>query len=240
MADLRRIYSEADEARHQAVLRRVSSAEQALAKRARQRRRAAQARALKRMMIAAAVIVAAAIAWGVVIGPIGQMGFLAAAVALVLSWVAVITVSRVPEVNVEALGQSDLPQLPERTGLWLQSQRAALPPPAVQLVDAIGLKLDTLAPQLATLDPREPAAAEVRKLLADELPDLIQGYTRVPESMRKADRDGLAPDRQLIEALGVVDSELARMSSDLASGDLQKLATQGRYLELKYRDDGTV
>jgi hypothetical protein len=236
MPDLRRIYSEAEEARHAAVLRRVTSAEQALARRARQRRRAAQARALTRMLIATAIIVAAAIGWGIVVGPIGQMGFLAAVVALVIAWVAVITVSRVPEVNVEALGQSDLPLLPERTATWLHSQRAALPAPAVTLVDSIGLKLETLGPQLAQLDPRELAAAEIRKLLAQELPDLIQGYAKVPEGFRKQERDGIAPDRQLVEALGVVDSELARMSTDLASGDLQKLATQGRYLQLKYSD----
>jgi hypothetical protein len=32
----------------------------------------------------------------------------------------------------------------------------------------------------------------------------------------------------------VVDSELERMSTQLAAGDLKALATQGRYLELKY------
>jgi hypothetical protein len=238
MADLRRLYSDAEEARHAAVLRRVSSAEQQLARRARQRRRAAQARAFRRMLIASLVVVAAAIGWGVVIGPIGQMGFLAAVVAMVLAWVVVIAVARVPQVNVEALAQSDLPLLPERTATWLHSQRAALPAPAVRLVDAIGLKLETLGPQLAELDPREPAAAEVRKLLATELPDLIQGYAKVPEGFRKQARDGIAPDAQLVEALEVVDAQLGRMSEDLASGDLHKLATQGRYLELKYREDG--
>jgi hypothetical protein len=41
----------------------------------------------------------------------------------------------------------------------------------------------------------------------------------------------------LIEGLNVVDAELQRMSEQLASGDLYKLATQGRYLELKYQGD---
>ena len=103
-----------------------------------------------------------------------------------------------------------------------------------------GLKLEALAPQLVNLDPREPAAAEVRKLLATELPELIDGYTRVPAGLRSDDRNGVAPDKQLVEALGVVDSELARMSADLATGDLNKLATQGRYLELKYKDDQSL
>jgi hypothetical protein len=237
MPDLRRLYSDAEEARHAAVLRRVSTEEQQLARRARQRRRAAQARALKRMLIATAVIVAAAIGWGLVVGPIGQFGFLAAVIALVLSWVVIVGSMRVPQVSIEALAQSDLPLLPERTAVWLQAQRAALPPPAVRLVDAIGLKLETLGPQLGALDPREPAAFEVRKLLSQELPDLIQGYAKVPEGFRKQDRDGVVPDQQLTEALRIVDEELGRMSADLANGDLNKLATQGRYLELKYRDE---
>jgi hypothetical protein len=182
-------------------------------------------------------VVAAAIGWGLIVGPIGQMGFLAAVVALVIAWVAIVGTMRVPQVNVEALQQSDVALLPERTAAWLQSQRAALPAPATRLVDQIGTKLEMLAPQLVGLDPRAPAAAEVRKLLADELPELIQGYTRLPETLRGAPRDGVAPDKQLIEALGVVDGELARMSADLASGDLDRLTTQGRYLELKYKDE---
>jgi hypothetical protein len=239
MADLRRIYSEAEEARHQAVLRRVTSEEQALARRARQRRRAVHARALKRMLAALAVVVAAAIGWGVVVGPIGQFGFLAAIVALVVAWVVIVGSVRLPEVNVEALAQSDLPLLPERTAAWLQSQKPALPAPAVRLVDQIGTKLETLSPQLAALDPREPAAAEVRKLLADELPELVQGYTRVPEGLRRAEREGgAAPDRQLTDALGLIDTQLGEMSASLASGDLDRLTTQRRYLELKYKDDG--
>jgi len=37
-----------------------------------------------------------------------------------------------------------------------------------------------------------------------------------------------------------VDSELARIIADPASGDLHKLATQGRYLQLKYKDEDGV
>ena len=77
----------------------------------------------------------------------------------------------------------------------------------------------------------------MRKLLSIELPELIEGYARVPLSMRKIERDGgPSPDRQLAEALGVVDEQLGQISADLASGDLHRLATQQRYLELKYKD----
>jgi hypothetical protein len=77
----------------------------------------------------------------------------------------------------------------------------------------------------------------VRKVLSVELPELIEGYSRVPQSLRRVERDGgLSPDRQLAEALGLVDEQLGEISANLASGDLHRLATQQRYLELKYKD----
>jgi hypothetical protein len=148
----------------------------------------------------------------------------------------IVGVGREPEETPQRLAQSDLPQLPSRTEAWLQRQRPALPAPAARLVDGIGLKLETLAPQLAGLDPAEPAAAGIRKLLSVELPELIEGYARVPQNLRKLERDGPSPDRQLLDGLGLVDRQLAEMSEDLAAGDLRALATQQRYLELKYKD----
>ena len=63
------------------------------------------------------------------------------------------------------------------------------------------------------------------------------GHLRVPKHLRREGLNGMSPDTQLIEGLNVVDAELQRMSEQLASGDLRKLATQGRYLELKYQGD---
>ena len=235
MANADRVVADAE-----ALLHRVSPEGRKLAARARERRFRHRMRTLGRMGIAFAAIVLAAVLWGVAVGPIGQFGFLAAVVALVVAWVVIVTMSRVAEETPAMLAASDLPELPLRTEAYLQRQRPLLPPPAVRLVESIGARLEALGPQLAALDPREPAATAVRKLLAEELPELIQGYARVPAGLRRTARDGIAPDRQLIEGLSVVDEELGRMSADLASGDLQKLATQGRYLELKYKDEGGV
>ena len=38
--------------------------------------------------------------------------------------------------------------------------------------------------------------------------------------------------------LKLIDEEIAEMTAKLAQGDLDSLATRGRYLEIKYRDDG--
>ncbi|MBX4378861.1 hypothetical protein K4H02_27785, partial [Mycobacterium tuberculosis] len=76
----------------------------------------------------------------------------------------------------EALAQTELAALPLKTEIWLENQRKALPAPAVTLVDSIGVKLEILAPQLERLSEQEPAAQEVRRLLADHLPELVTGY----------------------------------------------------------------
>jgi hypothetical protein len=168
------------------------------------------------------------------------LGFLAALVTMVIAWGVILAMGHEPAETAQSLAAtSDIALLPQKTEAWLQRQRPELPAPAQRLADGIGLKLEQLGPQLAGLDAREPAAAEVRKLLSVELPELIEGYARVPGNLRRVERDGYpSPDKQLAEALGVIDGQLAEVSSNLASGDLHRLATQQRYLELKYKDDG--
>ena len=161
-----------------------------------------------------------------------------AAIAMLLATIAILSIARTPEATPAALAASDLPLLPQRTEAWLEKQRPALPAPAARLIDGIGLRLEALSPQLVGLGPAEPVAAELRKLLGTELPELVDGYRRVPESLRRTSRDGPSPDRQLLDGLAVVEGELARMTEQLASGDLQKLAVQNRYLELKYKGEG--
>ena len=137
----------------------------------------------------------------------------------------------------ERLRTVDLAQLPAQTGRWLAAQRPALPAPAVTLADRIGQRLDQLAPQLARLDADAPIAGEVRQLVAEQLPDFVGGYTRVPAGLRTVPRNGKTPDAQLVDGLGVIDRQLADLSAQLAQGDLDTLATRGRYLEIKYRGD---
>jgi hypothetical protein len=220
-------------------LRRVSPEGRARAQRARERRRKAFLRIAKRLAILTAGIFLAAIVAGLVLGPIGDDGVLVTALALIVGWAAVLFFSRTPEATPEALVQADLALLPSKTEEWLERQRPALPAPAARLVDGIAVRLDALGPQLQGLDPREPAAAEVRRLIGEDLPELVKGYQRVPTSLRREVRDGTSPDSQLIDGLKLVDSELLRMTELLAAGDLDALATRGKYLELKYKgEDG--
>ena len=198
--------------------------------------RSAAIRIRRAAITAFAILVAAAI-WGGFVSPLGIGGTLAVGLMLMLAVLFVVllpTSKRVRVPDLKTLTSTPLPQLPSRTKAWLDGQRLALPAPARSLSDGIGIRLAALEPQLATLDEREPAAAAVRRLIGDELPELVKGYQAVPTQLRRVDTDGMMPERQLLEGLQVVDAELARMSEQLARGDLHKLATQGKYLELKY------
>ena len=222
--------------RAEAVLHRVRSESSGIAVRGRRRRWAGFVRRLKLAIAAVlAILVGAAVAGVILPAGIGIGGFFLAMVAMLVVTAVILGWPAGAEATPAALVQTDLKLLPQRTEEWLDRQRPALPAPAMRLVDSIGTRLDALAPQLVGLDPQVPAAAALRKLMAEELPELVSGYQRVPLDLRRRDGDGISPDRQLIEGLTVVESELARMTEQLARGDLDRLATQNRYLELKYR-----
>ena len=176
--------------------------------------------------------------WGLIIGPLGISGIVLAGIVALAGSILLLGFPRGIKGLSSDLPQTELAMLPLRTEEWLVDQRKMLPPPAQRLADGIGVKLEILSDQLRSLDDKEPAAIEIRRLVAHELPELVNGYGRVPAHLRKTGLNGVNPDKQLIDGLNVVDSELQRMSEQLASGDLTKLATQGRYLELKYQGDG--
>lgn len=205
-----------------------------VAPRARRRREAEVLRRLGRIALADGAILIAALVLGWFV-PLGVAGALLVVTLLIAAtlFFAALPVTR--PVAIEQLVQAPIKSLPSQTERWLATQRPALPAPAVSLADAIGIKLDTLSAQLATLPDDEPAASEVRKLLGEQLPELIRGYNRVPEPLRRVERNGRTPDQQLVDGLKIIDTEIAAMTQHLAQGDLDSLATRERYLQIKYQ-----
>src|SRR3546814_4243228 len=132
-----------------------------------------------RMFMAGGAVLIAAAIFGAVIQPLGFTGVMA--VTLLLIGVAVLFGKwpPFPEPRQADLPKADLRQLAGRTEIWLEAQRPALPAPARQLVDGIGVQLDLLAPPLQTLDAASPAAANIRKLVGEDLPELVAGYQRL-------------------------------------------------------------
>lgn len=206
--------------------------------RMRRRRETEVVRRVARIAIADGVILVGAIVFALAVAPLGVLGATLIAVLMIAATLAfaILPTGSTPEA--EQLGQVPLKALPRTTEAWLDAQRPALPAPVQGLVDSIGVKLETLAPQLAVLDEKSPAAFEVRKLVGEQLPELVKGYGRVPEPLRRVERNGLTPDQQLAQGLQVIDDEIGEMSAQLAQGDLDLLATRGRYLQIKYQGDG--
>lgn len=193
---------------------------------------------IARIAAADGAILLATIMFAIIVGPIGLLGAVGVMGLLIATTIALAILPTAPEPTPEKLREVPLKALPAQTERWLATQRAALPAPAISLIDQIGVRLDTLSPQLATLGEDAPAAVEVRKLVGEQLPEFIKGYTRVPAELRRIERNGKTPDAQLLDGLRLIENEIGEMTSQLAEGDLDQLATRGRYLEIKYRGDG--
>ena len=221
------------------MLRRVSPEGRAQARRERLARARRRNRLIARLALAVLASLVALVALAQVIAPV--LSVLAAAAIMVALTLLVLSRAAAQEPGRVALTDAALTRLPAETSAWLAGQRTALPAPAVRLADVLDRRLDELAPQLARLDPREPAADAVRKLVATELPGLVEGWRAVPPSLRAVPQaGGRTPNAQLLDGLRLIDDELARMTEQLSRGALDEVATQGRYLELKYRGDGDL
>jgi len=210
---------------------------QATIKRARRKTRSALQRLIL-IAIANAVILIAAMVTGLILpGGIGIFGALAA-MMLMLAATLAIALAPAPRAPTPAkLAQVDIKALPAQTERWLEAQRPLLPAPAVQLVDRIGRRLDTLSPQLAGVDNETPEAMEVRRLIGEQLPAFLRDYERVPEPLRRVERNGRTPDAQLVDGLKLIEQEIGDMTQRLAQADLDSLSTRGRFLEMKYREE---
>lgn len=191
---------------------------------------------LARIAIATAGIVVTAGIVGAIIDGIGFGGVMITGLAIVG---AVFVLSAFPRMKVPKradLNRGDVKQLVGRTELWLEAQRPALPPPAVQIVDRIGVQLDALGLQLEGVDQAHPQAQEVRRLVGDHLPEMIDAYRRIPTQLRTEKRAGSTPDEQLVESLGKISSEIDSVTRQLAQGSLDDLAIRTRYLDYRYGD----
>lgn len=178
---------------------------------------------------------------GTIIGGIGWEGLLAGVVVTAgAAWL----LGKYPRMKLPTIAdldpmQTDVRTLVGRTELWLEGQRPALPPPAVQLVDQIGHQLDVLGAQLAQTDQNHPKAGEARKLVGEHLPGLIQGYRQIPEHLRYEERAGSSPNKQFIDGLSTISDEIDSVTRQLAMGSIDNLAIKSRYLEYKYGEAAT-
>lgn len=189
-----------------------------------------------RMAMAVAVILLGGMIAGLVLDGIGLTGLFVLVLMAMAALAFFATFPRLKVPTLPSLNSGDVRTMVGRTELWLEAQRPALPAPSVRLVDQIGVQLDGLGVQLEGIDPAEPAVAEVRKLVGEHLPGMVESWRRIPPHLRRELREGRDADAQLADGLGKISAEIDAITRQLAAGDLDALAVRGRYLDYKYGD----
>ena len=191
-------------------------------------------RKLRNLLLAVfAIWIAGGIA-GAILGGIGFWGGMAVVLATVI---AIGIFSSFPKLKTPKrvdINKGTVQQMVGRTELWLEAQRPALPAPAVRIVDDMGVQLDALGLQLDGLDQNHPKAREVRSLVGEQLPEMIDSYRRIPANLRTEKRAGATPDEQLTDSLGKISGEIDSITRQLAEGSLDDLAIKHRYLDYKF------
>lgn len=177
---------------------------------------------------------------GSIIGGLGVVGFSAAVLAAAAVFGGLMVFPKMTTPTPEKILKSDLRTLAGKTEIWLEAQRPSLPPPAQSVLVEIGARLDQLSPQLQHLGENDPAANDIRRLVGEHLPEMVASYQRIPAPMRKEEHAGSTPEAQLVSGLGVISKEIDAITRTIARGELDALATRGRYLELKYEGPGDV
>jgi hypothetical protein len=220
--------------RQQAGGRRVGV--RSIGRRSAELKRLHLARKAARIAFAVMAILLGAFVTGLVIDGIGFTGLVVTVLAMIAAVAALAAFPRLKVPDVAVLNRGDVRTMVARTELWLEAQRPALPAPAVNLIDQIGVQLDGLGLQLEGVDPAEPAVAEVRKLVGEHLPGMVESYRRIPANLRREQRDGRTADQQLTDGLGKISAEIDAVTRQLAAGDLDALAVRGRFLDYKYGD----
>jgi hypothetical protein len=190
------------------------------------------------MFSSAVIIPVVAVSVGLLLGKHWYAGLIASPLAVLAAWAVILFFALRKRVTRRTIAQADITRLPEQTGEWLEGRRPRLPSAAQSTLESIAVSLEGLAPQVKALDASLPEAVELRRLIGEELPALVEGYQKLPDALRRKPlHDGPTPEQRLIDGLETIDAQLSRVHQRLADGDLFRLATHQRYLELKYKDD---
>ncbi|MET0386713.1 MAG: hypothetical protein ABW321_12180, partial [Polyangiales bacterium] len=162
------------------LVRRYEQEVQYHMRRRRRRRRPSRAgRVVKGVLLGVFttfVIIPAMIAAGFLFGPRGVEGLIAAPIILLIAWASIMYWALVggrPPALPALAKTTELARLPAQTDEWLEAQRHHLPQEAQRRLDSIGMRLEALSAQLQGVNSEQPATADLRRLLGDELPELV-------------------------------------------------------------------
>jgi hypothetical protein len=216
-------------------LRKSAPVEAARVKRLQRRARTLWQR-VTRSLIGLAAVILGAVAWGGLIAPLDFWGLVITLLLMVGVVIFFATFPRERDPVVATLKTADLGALPAQVEDWLDSRRMALPPPSRRELDRIMVLIDGLAPDLGKLDPLDPRGLEVRELIGNHLPGLVERFTEVPARVRGQPETRAKFD----EGLALIRGELETLGADLAEDRLKALRIEGRAIEGRLRRDGAT
>jgi hypothetical protein len=189
---------------------------------------------LTRAVLAAMAIFLAALAFAYSSDGLGSGGIILTFFSIAAVFVLLAIFPRTPAPTVRNAAASDLATLACQTVSWLETRRASLPPQTQSVVDLLGSRLDEMSPRLASLSDKDPASQELRKLLVEHVPSLINSYTNIPAPLAHQPHAGSTPAAQLHAGLETAVREVENLGRTLASGELDSLAIRARYLDSRY------
>ncbi|MFP5330275.1 MAG: hypothetical protein ACLGHC_09120 [Alphaproteobacteria bacterium] len=140
-----------------------------------------------------------------------------------------------PAQPAEKLAAMPLPELAGRCEHWLIDRTADLPHAALGSADTIVSRLRALQPAIAELPATAPVAGEVRRLIGDHLPRLVDSYLALPPEARDRSSEN---SRRVSESLDIVADELTRLCNDIDGTRSARFETEHRFIETRYRDGG--
>ena len=188
------------------------------------------------VVAAVAALIVATIAFGLIVGPIGQAGLFIVALAILAILVLASAWPSEPK-RVEYNEQLPTRAVVQQLESLLVRKRPALPAPALRQADQLSAHLPLLESRLSELDPLDPLAQDARRLMGKHLPELIERYERLPATERGGrDGGGLTADERLAEGLGAMRGALDEIAGRLVQRDRDALETQGRFIESRYKD----
>lgn len=128
-----------------------------------------------------------------------------------------------------------LPELAVRAEEGLLDRCNELPGRALPAADRIMANLREIQPQLYDLGPNDEAlAGEVRRLVGQHLPQLVDSYLALPDQSRTANAEST---RRFIESLDIVAGEMDHLLEQCCRDRQSDFDTHSRFIESRYRED---
>ena len=198
-------------------------------KRRQQRRQEQAKRKAKRAGTVAGVTALGTFGYAVTVTPAAMAAVAAGGAAVAgLTLLHLWTSARAGRVR---FSREELAALPAQAEDWLLDRRNLLPQAASGAVDTILTHLGDLPERLDRVEPNSTLAWEVRKLVGDHLPTLVNAWCALPSARRHGDTQAQI---RLVSGLGRIAQQLDRFLDILSRDERATLETRDRFLESRY------